>query len=56
MRSGRMSMVVLSGAAADVDPSMVSDWSSCLQTMYALRDIINADETDCFSEYCLFSH
>ena len=44
-------MAVLSGEAADVDASIVSDWSSRLQSMcdgYALRDIFNADETDLF--------
>ena len=44
-------MAVLSGEAADVDASIVSDWSSRLQSMcdgYALRDIFNADETGLF--------
>ena len=44
-------MVVLSGEAADVDPTVVSDWSERLKTIcqgYALKDIFNADETGLF--------
>ena len=45
-------MVVLSGEAADVDPTVaVSDWSEHLKTIcqgYALKDIFNADETGLF--------
>ena len=44
-------MVVLSGEAADVIPTVVSDWSECLKTIcqgYALKDIFNADETGLF--------
>ena len=44
-------IAVLSGEAADVDPSVVSDWSSRLQSMcdgYAMKDIFHADETGLF--------
>ena len=44
-------MVVLSGEAADVDPTVVSDWSERLKTIcqgYALKGIFNADETGLF--------
>ena len=44
-------MVVLSGEAADVDPTVVSDWSERLKTIcqgYALKDIFNSDETGLF--------
>ena len=40
-----------SGEAADVDPSVVSDWGERLKTIsqgYALKDIFNADETGLF--------
>ena len=50
-------MVVLSGEAADVDPTVVSDWSERLKTIlcqgYALKDIFNADETGLFYGLCL---
>ena len=44
-------MAVLSGEAADVDPAIVTDWNTRLESMcegYALRDIFNADETGLF--------
>ena len=44
-------MVVLSGEAADVDSTVVSDWGERLNTIcqgYALKDIFNADETGLF--------
>ena len=44
-------MSVLSGEAADVDPTVVSDWGERLKTIcegYALKDIFNADETGLF--------
>ena len=40
-------MGVLSGEAADVDPSVISDWGVRLK-WYALRDIFNADEMGLF--------
>ncbi|PFX11437.1 tigger transposable element-derived protein 6-like [Stylophora pistillata] len=42
---------VLSGEAADVDPTVVDDWEKRLETIlegYALEDIYNADETGVF--------
>ena len=44
-------MAVMAGKAADVGSSVVSDWSSRLQSMcdgYALKDIFNADKTGLF--------
>ena len=44
-------VAVLSGEAADVNPSVVSNWGSCLKSVcrgYALRDIFNAVATGLF--------
>ena len=49
-------LAVLSGKAADVDPSVVSDWGERLKTIsqgYALKYIFNADETGLFTELYL---